>query len=265
MGERDLKGETMIQAVILDWAGVTIDHGSCAPVRVFLEVFQQEGIELTLAEARGPMGTAKRDHIIALTRLSRVQELWKQRHGQLPDQADIQRMYEAFLPLQLDMLARQTEVIPGIPEAISQLRSRGIRIGSTTGYTRNLMEVVIPIARRGGYAPDTVVCADDVPHGRPAPWMNFTAAMKLGVYPLSRIVVVDDTKVGIEAGRNAGAITVAISRTGNAMGLSAAELDCLPQDEVQRRLAQITDDFMKAGADAVLESVADLPAWLESR
>lgn len=253
-----------IRAVILDWAGVTVDHGSCAPAQAFVEVFRHEGIDLTVAEARGPMGRAKRDHILDLTRLPRVQELWIGRRGHAPTEADIQRMYDAFLPLQKELLARETTVISGVTAAVQMLRDRGLAVGSTTGYTRELMEIVVPMAARGGYRPDTVICADDVPEGRPAPWMNFRAAQDLGVYPMSSIVVVDDTRVGIEAGRNAGARTVGISRTGNAMGLSETDLNGLAPAERQQRLEAITRDFYAAGADAVLECVADLPAWLDS-
>jgi phosphonoacetaldehyde hydrolase len=64
--------------------------------------------------------------------------------------------------------------------------------------------------------------------------------------------------VGIEAGRNAGAITVAIARTGNALGLSVADLQALPAEELERRLRLIREDFDAAGAHHVLDSVADL-------
>ena len=148
-------------------------------------------------------------------------------------------MYQDFLPLQKKVLAQGSSVIPGIPEAVAELRSRGMKIGSTTGYTRELMDVVIPIAASQGYQPDVVVCSDEVSHGRPAPWMNLLAATLLNVYPLNSIVVVDDTPVGIEAGKNAGMTTVAVSLTGNAMGLSETEVHAMPDAEIERRTNEI--------------------------
>jgi phosphonoacetaldehyde hydrolase len=171
-------------------------------------------------------------------------------------------LYERFLPLQKEVLARHCDVIAGVPAVVEWLRGQGVRIGSSTGYTAELMQVVLPLAKAGGYDPEVMVCTDDVPAGRPAPWLNFLAAQRLGVYPLSEILVVDDTPVGIEAGRNAGAITVAIARTGNALGLSVAELGALPGDDLNRRLQRIHADFYAAGAHHVLDSVADLQAWL---
>ena len=249
-----------IQAVILDWAGTTVDYGSLAPTEVFVEIFRRRGIEITVAEARGPMGSAKRDHIAAIASLPRIAQLWQARNERPPNNSDVQQMYDDFLPLQKQTLAeRGSEVIPGVADAIGWLRQRGVKIGSTTGYTRALMDVVAPIAARGGYEPDAIVCSDDVSAGRPAPWMNFRAAELLGVYPMSAVVVVDDTPLGIAAGRNAGAITVAVSQTGNALGLLEAEVQALSARDLQTRLNQIDHDFGLAGAHMTIRSVAELP------
>ena len=248
-----------LKAVLLDWAGTTVDHGSRAPTRVFIEIFRMRGVEITEAEARAPMGRAKHEHIAAIASFPRVTASWRERHGREPEDADVAAMYNDFLPLQKETLAKGTDVIPGIPEAIAELRARGLKIGSTTGYTRALMDVVAPIAALGGYSPDVLVCSDDVPVGRPAPLANFLAAQHLGVYPMSAIMVVDDTPVGIEAGLNAGAITVAITQTGNALGLSASEVADLPAAELQSRLARIEQDFRSIGAHFAIPSVAELP------
>ncbi len=250
------------QAVLFDWAGTTVDYGSCAPARVFVEVFRRRGIAITEAEARGPMGRSKREHIATIANLPRVAELWRDEFGHLPTDADVQAMYDDFLPLQKATLANNSDVIPGIPEAVAECRRRGLKIGSSTGYTRELMEVVAPLAARGGYSPDAIVCSDDVTAGRPAPWMNFRAAELLGVYPMSSVLVVDDTPIGIAAGLNAGATTVAITQTGNALGLSLAEVTALSAGELDSRLAAIEQDFRQAGAHHLLRSVADLPDLL---
>lgn len=257
-------GPRPIAAVLLDWAGTTVDHGSRAPAAVFVEIFRRRGVEITVAEARGPMGRAKFDHIAAVAALPRVADAWRRGHGRPPERADVEAMYHEFLPLQLEVLARETVVIPGVVAAVSACRALGVRIGSTTGYTRALMDVVAPLAAVQGYAPDVIVCADDVPRGRPAPWMNLRAAEALDAWPLHRVIAVDDTPVGIEAGANAGCITVAVTRTGNALGLSAEEVEALPPPELAGRLAAIATEFQAAGADHVIESVADLPALVRA-
>ena len=253
---------TPLRAVILDWAGTTVDYGSRAPVEVFVEIFRQRGIAITDAEARGPMGRAKHEHIAAVLKLPRIAALWHRQHGRDPGHQDAQAMYDDFLPLQKRVLERGSDVIPGIPEAIAQCRRQGLKIGSTTGYTRELMEVVLPQAARGGFVPDVTICSDDVAAGRPAPWMNFRAAERLGVYPMSAVATVDDTPIGIEAGLNAGTVTVAVSQTGNALGLSPAEVAALDKAELNARLDAIEDHFRRVGAHFVIRSAVQLPALL---
>jgi phosphonoacetaldehyde hydrolase len=247
-----------VRAVIFDWAGTTIDHGSRAPVEVFVEVFRRAGIEVSAAEARGPMGRAKREHLAALFALPRVAQSWQARYGRGPTDEDVDRLYAEFLPLQSQVLAGHSDVIDGVPDVVAELRRRGIKVGSTTGYTRVLMDVVAPLARAGGFDPEVIICADDVPRGRPAPWMVFRAAERLDAYPMSEVIVVDDTKVGVEAGRNAGALTIAVTRTGNSLGMSREDIERCDPGVLAERLRDASAEFYRAGADAVIESVANL-------
>ncbi len=251
-----------IRAVIFDWAGTTVDHGSRAPAKVFVELFASVGITITDAEAREPMGRAKRDHIATVLQIPRVASLWQAAKGHHATDADIDQLYRDFLPRQREVLAQYSTVITGVPQAVDDCRRRGLKIGATTGYTRELMAIVEPLAVAGGYKPDVSLGADDAPAGRPAPWMIFRACERLNVYPISEVLVVDDTPVGIAAGRNAGARTLAITRTGNALGLGEDEVAAMPQPELTRKLNLIEQQFREAGAEFVLPSVADLPALL---
>ena len=210
------------------------------------------------------MGRAKRDHLETLLALPRIAEAWRFRHGRPAGAADVDCLYADFLPLQSLVLERHAEVIAGVPEVVSECRKRGLKIGATTGYTRALMEVAAPLAREGGFEPDVIVCADDVSRGRPAPWMVFRGAERLDVYPMSEIAVVDDTRVGIEAGLNAGAWTIAVTRTGNCLGLSVEELSRMDPAAVAgawqpRRM--ISDG---GAPHHVIESVADLLPVLDA-
>ena len=153
-------------------------------------------------------------------------------------------------------------MIPGVVDAIEKLRILGCPICSSTGYTRELMEVVVPLAAEQGYRPDVVCTADDVPQGRPHPFLNRLVAQRLGVELSPNVIVVDDTSVGIEAGLRAGCTTVAVSKTGNMLGLDEAEVRALTADELAARLQRIEADFRGLCAHHVIESVADLPALL---
>lgn len=252
-----------VRALMLDWAGTTIDFGSRAPAEVFAEVFRRKGVDVTTAEARGPMGMAKRDHISAVIRLPRVSESWEKIFGRPPVEQDIDQLYAEFLPLQKSVLAQHSLMIPGVVEVVARLKAQGLRITSSTGYTRELMQVVTTEAAKQGYAPEVVLCAEDARAGRPAPWMIFRAAEAVDVYPLREMVVVDDTLVGIQAGMNAGAWTVGVVETGNSMGLSLEELNALPAAERTARRSSIEQTFLAAGADFVVDSVANLEPILD--
>jgi phosphonoacetaldehyde hydrolase len=210
-----------LQAAVFDWAGTVIDHGSLAPMGVFVKVFAQFGVEITIAEARGPMGMAKRDHIKTLMAMPRVAAAWAAAHGAAPDEAAIDRVYEVFVPMNESVVADYATMIDGAVPAVERLRARGMKIGSTTGYTRSIMARVLPLAAAQGYAPDNLVCAGDLSAGRPSALMMYRTFCDLGVWPARAVVKVDDTGVGIAEGLNAGCWTVGIALTGNAFGLTS--------------------------------------------
>jgi len=252
-----------LQAVIFDFAGTVIDYGSCAPAAAFIEVFRQSNVEVTTAEARAPMGRAKRDHISAILEMPAVAERWQRSHGNLPGEEDIDQLYAQFLPTQLKCLDDHSQLIPGAQQAVAECRRRGLKIGSSTGYSQPLMDVVLPEARRQGFQPDCVLCADDVASGRPAPWMCVENARRLNVYPMAAIVKVDDTPVGIEAGRNAGMWTVGISKSGNLVGLTWEQTQQAEAAELRERVAAAEKTLFGVGAHYVIESVADLTRVLD--
>lgn len=253
-----------LQAVVFDWAGTTIDHGSCAPTIVFQEIFRQRGVPITPQQAREPMGQAKRDHIAAITAMSDVANRWQAEHGRPCSEADIDAMYDDFLPLQKKTLHHHSQLIAGVPELADWCRSQNLKIGSTTGYTRELLEIVTAAAAEQDYVPDCALGSEDAPSGRPAPFLIYTAAMRMNVYPLWTIVKVDDTPVGITAGRNAGCWTVGITRTGNGVGLSEEELAGLSDDDRTTAIRAAEESLTAAGAHALVESVADIRPVLKA-
>ncbi len=252
-----------IRAVILDWAGTIVDHGSVAPVMAFIETFRLHGVEISVEEARGPMGMPKYDHIRAITQMPPVAARWKAAHGRPPNEADVAAMYEAFIPLQLKVLADYADPIPGAVETLAKLRKRGIKIGSTTGYNRDMMEVLVPEAVRRGIQPDSIVCVNDVPAGRPEPWMALRSALELRAYPPALCVKVGDTVPDIQEGLNAGMWTVAVALTGNELGLTADELTALSQDELETRRERAHLRLADAGAHYVIDGIWSLPMVLD--
>ena len=255
--------DTHLRAVVFDWAGTMIDHGSKAPMGVFLRAFAHFGVEITVAEARGPMGMAKRDHIAAVLRLPRVAAAWAERHGHPPSEADIDKVYEVFVPMNIEVAADYADLIEGAAETFQRLKGRGLKIGSTTGYTREIMAPILPRAAAQGYAPDNLVCAGDLPAGRPTPLMLYKTFLDLGVWPAWAVAKVDDTEVGIAEGLNAGCWTIGVALTGNVFGLDPAETEALSAEEFEARRTEAYGKLVRAGAHFVVDSVADVEEVLD--
>jgi len=248
-----------VHTVIFDWAGTTVDYGCVAPVAAFMRVFEQNQAPITVAEARLPMGAEKREHIKALLAMPRIAAAWSATHGgEAATEADIDRLYAEFLPLQVAIIPDHAEPIPGCIETVAALRARGIRIAGNTGYARPMMEALMPAAAARGYAPDIAICASDVPAGRPGPGMALACAIQLAAPSVAACIKVGDTVVDIEEGLNAGMWSVGVAVTGNEVGLPKATLEALPADQQQRLKAAARDRLARAGAHYVIDGIADL-------
>jgi phosphonoacetaldehyde hydrolase len=248
-----------VQAVILDWAGTTVDFGSFAPTAVFIRLFAERGVTITAADARSGMGLMKKDHLRAILACPSVAAAWEAQHGAPASDADIDSLFEAFVPMQIEVVKDFAEPIPGCLQAIEELRKRGIKIGSTTGYIRSMMDALMPAAAEKGYAPDSTVCPDEVPNGRPYPWMVYQNMMNLNVFPVEAVVKVGDTLADIEEGLNAGTWAVGLSQTGNLIGLSKESFEALSDQARAAALSKAEAQLYQAGAHYVIKGIWDLP------
>jgi len=249
---------TALKAVIFDWAGTTVDFGSFAPMGVFVEAFSRFGIDVTIAEAREPMGLPKWDHIDAMLRQPRIRDLWTQRHGKAPSSEDVDAVYEVFVPMNEEVVHKFADLVPGTVDVVNALRARGLKIGSTTGYTRSIMERVLPLAKAQGYEADNLVCAGDLPEGRPTPMNMYKCFLDLGVWPAHAVVKVDDTGVGIDEGVAAGCWTVGVTLSGNEAGLSPREIAELPPQQLSDIRDRASASLRAHGAHYVIDTIADL-------
>ncbi len=253
-----------IKAVIFDWAGTMVDFGCMAPAEALIEAFAAHGVRISVAQARRDMGMAKRDHVAAILRAPEVAAAWAEARGAAPGAADVEAIYQALEPLIEAAATRCADLIPGAASVAAELQGRGIRIGSGTGYTRQMMSGILPRAAAQGYAPSVVVCAGETPTGRPAPLMTWKALIELDAWPAQACVKVDDATVGIEEGRLAGCWTIGLAASGNGVGLSLAEYGALDEAERRARVAASAETLKAAGADYVIDTVADIHPVLEA-
>ncbi len=248
-----------IEAVIFDWAGTTVDYGCFAPVYAFQEAFAEAGIDVTMDEVRGPMGMLKKDHIRTMLNMERIRGVWKETYGREPEEKDVDAIYARFEPKLFEILSRFTTPKPHVLETVEQLRSRGIKIGSTTGYTDEMMKVVTAGAREQGYEPDVFYSPDSVEHmGRPYPYMIFKNMQALKVTSVNAVVKVGDTVSDILEGVNAGVMTVGVLEGSSVLGLSEEEFLALSPEERESALEAGRKKFLEAGADSVITNMSEL-------
>ncbi|MBZ0162132.1 MAG: phosphonoacetaldehyde hydrolase [Notoacmeibacter sp.] len=254
-----------VKAMILDWSGTTADAYVVAPAVVFVEVFKMQGVEISMAEARGPMGLRKDLHIKALTEDPVIRERWKAVKGAYPGQSDVDAMFADFVPMQLACLRQYCTLLPGVAEVTQRLQSQGVKIGSSTGFTRAMVDILEEEAAKQGYRPDASVAGDEVVHGaRPGPFMVYKNLDMLGVYPIHAVVKVDDTTSGVGEALNAGCWGVGVVRYSNYMDVDTPEQGAaLSRDELARRMARTRDILEKAGAHYVIDSLADIEPVIE--
>jgi phosphonoacetaldehyde hydrolase len=212
------------------------------------------------------MGLRKDLHIKALTEVPEIRERWKAIHGKDPDQGDIDRMFADFVPMQLECLRQYTSLLPGVAETTQKLqKDYGIKIGSSTGFVRSMVDILEEDAKKQGYTPDASVAGDEVEHGaRPKPFMVYRNLDMMDVHPIQSVVKVDDTISGIGEALEAGCWGVGIARYSNYMNVNSLdEAESLPDEEMRRRLALTREILRKAGAHYVIDEFTQLPEVID--
>ena len=259
----DYQHPRALQAVILDWAGTVVDFGSFAPTKIFVEAFASIGIELTLQEARGPMGLGKQDHIRALCNQSAIIERFVVHLDRHPNENDVKTIYERFMPLQIGKVGEYSSIIPGALEAIEAVRKRGMKIGSTSGYPKVVMNRLVPLAAAAGYQPDFVVATDEVRKGRPGPAQALANVIGLALDDVVACVKVDDTPPGILEGRTAGMWTIAVRFSGNFLGLTWEEYCALSPEQLQYERQRIDRLFSSCRPHYLIDTIVELPSIVD--
>lgn len=209
------------------------------------------------------MGLLKIDHIKAILSMPEVNEKFRALYKRDWNKGDVDEMYASFEKHLFASLKDFTTPIPGVLETMAMLREQGIKIGSTTGYTAKMMEIVRPGAEAKGYRVDNLVTPNEVPAGRPAPYMIYKNMIDLAIPSVDQVVKVGDTIADIKEGVNAKVWSVGIVTGSNEMGVSEEEYNSRPAEEWESLKKEVRERMLAAGAHFVLDTIAELPACIE--
>ncbi len=252
--------------VMLDCSGTTMDRYVDAPAIVFVEVFRNYGLEISMPEARAPMGLRKDLHIRAITQIPSVRERFMAKFKREPNQSDVDAMFADFVPTQLALLRKGNyhELLPGVGEVVKNMQKQGIKIGVTTGFTRDMLDLLLAGAAKQGFVPDTACAGNEVEMPRPTAYMVIKNLERLGVYNLQnamrRTVKVDDTVSG--AGEGAPLCwRVGVSKWSNYVADSWDAVRKMSTAELEARERASKEKLIKeSGAHYVIDDLRDLPA-----
>ena len=253
-----------IECIIMDWAGTAVDYGCFAPVAAFLKAFKEIGIMISMEQARRPMGMAKIDHIRELFKMDGIGDAFEKVYDRQWTEDDVIAMNKKFEGYLFASLADYTDPIPGVIETLQNLRSQGLKIGSTTGYTQAMMDVVLPNAAAKGYKTDNCVTPDRLPAGRPYPYMIYQNMIDLDIPSVDYILKYGDTIADIKEGRNAKVWTVGVILGSNEMGLTEKEVADMPDQELETRKAEVRKRMLDAGAHFVVDTIKELPSVIDT-
>ncbi len=251
-----------VKAVILDWSGTTIDPYVMAPAVVFVDLFKKFKVPISMSEAREPMGLRKDLHIKALTEMPDIRQRWYEEYGKDPTQGDVDTMFKQFIPMQLKCLSAYTKLLPDTLYTVNRLRKEfDIKIGSTTGFTREMVNLIAKDTAKQGYVPNASVAGDDVLNGaRPGPHMVHKNMDLLNIETIQSVVKVDDTVSGVGEGLNAGCWTVGIARWSNYMDIDSLDQEKhLTKEELQYKLDKTRGILGRAGSHYVIDTLKELP------
>lgn len=253
----------MIEAVIFDWAGTAVDYGCFAPVQAFREAFAHYDVPVTMEETRKPMGMLKRDHIRTMMKMERIAAEWKRVHGREATEEDVEAVYAQFEAKLFSILENYSSPKPFVLETVDTLRKMGIKIGSSTGYTDTMMDIVVKGAAKEGYSPDFWISPDGVGgKGRPYPYMIFENMKVLGVSSVKNVVKVGDTVSDIREGVSAGVWSVGVIEGSSELGLTQEEFEQMSPEQKEKECCRVEQVFRKAGADFVIDNLSQLPALI---
>lgn len=201
--------QTGLHSVILDGSGTLIRSN---PAYVFQRVFSNAGISITLEEASRPMGMRKDLHIQTILNLPEVKSMWKANYGSDPTKEDALDLYATYVPLQIQSLEEGVDLLPGAKETVLALQDMDIKVGLTTGFSGEMLDVIWGQLVEEGVILDVAVSGDDVLHGsRPAPFMLYHCLEMMNAFPIHGVLKVDDTPIGIQEGLNAGCWTMGVT------------------------------------------------------
>lgn len=255
------------RAVIFDLGGTLVDKYSMTPLLSFQRVLQNHNLVSSHKTIIKDMGKEKREHISELLRTFENTDRWLFRYGRKPLSSDCDKLFEEFTEIQKEMANNYLKILPETSESLRHLRDSGIKIGVTTGFSKELMNDVRDKLSDENIPVDEWVSSTclDLP-GRPAPHMIYELMRRFQIANPRKILKVDDTNVGLLEGKNAGCLTVGVARWSINMNVQSIHDIRMVEENPEvyyEKLRRSRKQLHQSNPDHVIDSLRELRNLIE--
>ncbi len=250
-----------IRLCIFDLGGTIVDKYSLTPFISLKNAFRRKRININNKLIYKDMGMNKHEHIEEILKDKYVSRNWFKLYGQYPNSSSVMSVYEEFINCQMTEGIENIEILPETKSCINWLKDNNISTGATTGFSKPIMNAIKEKLIDDDIHIDKYVSSTCLGKpGRPNPYMMYEIINKLSISDHKRVIKIDDTCVGIEEGKNAGALTVGIAKWSTNMKMTDYSQDeNMSKEEYVERLKNSREELWKANPDYVIDSLEGLP------
>lgn len=267
MSIKGIKGIKRVKLAIFDWAGTIIDHGSRSPIISLSKAFSKHGINLNQEQLNFKHGTDKYSNIMEI-----LKKEGKKDNSYLYNIAD--QIYSDFKPILINEVDRNSKLIPEFMKILGELTRLNITITTNTGYTTDIMNILISHANKQGFFPKFNIASDHpnlpryngIPYARPYPYMienikNWYKESRQDNILDTEIIKIGDTEIDIEEAINAKVIPISVIDSSVYMGLNQYDFlsfkSRLPISYQNKRIDIVNTKFKHA--KYLINNMTELP------
>lgn len=120
---------------------------------------------------------------------------------------------------------------------LNALHDRGIKVGLTTGFAHEIVDIIVSSMGWVNGIIDTIVAGDEVEHGHPEPDQILAVMDKLGITDKVAVISSGDTEADVRSAQAAGVTSVGVL-TGH---LTREHFESLGADHVLDSSAKLLD------------------------
>jgi len=254
----------MIKACIFDLGGTIVDRYSLTSLLSLRKLFINRGINLNNDLLLKGVGMNNQKHILNILNDKTILKKWFNRYKDYPDEYDVKVLLDEFNREQCGYSETIIDILPETRECIDYLGFNYIKTGCTTRFDKENMKAIQNKLERNDIYLDSYVSSEG---NKPCPFMIQENMKRLGISNPKEVLKIDDSTLGIEEGKNAGCITVAVARWSihmNIMNISDAYEFDERYPEIQDKLKHSRNVLRDAGADYVIDTLDELPRVIES-